>query len=64
MAIPDREGAIMAKYADITVGLIEGGYGTREELIESYDLPEDATDYDIGYQAVAWGDADADGTLN
>ena len=37
---------------------------TREELLEDYDLPSDATDAQIGGQAILWGDANADGTLN
>lgn len=50
------------RYADIASGLMQ--YHTREEILEAYGLSEDATDSDIGYQAVLWGDANPDGSLN
>lgn len=50
------------RYADIASGLMQ--YQSREEILEAYGLSADATDSDIGYQAVLWGDANADGSLN
>lgn len=50
------------RYADIASGLMQ--CQNRADLLEAYALPDDATDADIGEQAVLWGDANADGSLN
>lgn len=49
-------------YEDIASGLMQ--YLSRVDLLKAYALPDDATDAQIGEQAVLWGDANTDGSLN
>jgi len=51
----------MAKqtYTQAAQALYSAGY-TRPELISGYSLPQDATDEQIGEQAVMWQDVDPD----
>jgi hypothetical protein len=49
--------------ADKIVGQLEESLG-RSVITKNYGLSDDSTNLEIATQAILWGDANTDGTLN
>ncbi len=53
-----------ASSAPLLVTRFIAGGTDRSTLIATYELAADSTDHEIAQQAILWGDANADGSLN